>query len=206
MSKKRNDYFVMMNEQAECCAAASNLLEKIICSYSIEEVHRQRDEIHEIERKADDIHHEIITGLAAEFITPIDQEDILRLVQVTDDVTDALDEVVQNFYMFHVDRVTPEMVNMAVAVNRCVEAFREAVSELKSFKKPQHLRKLLSQVNLIESEADAIYTDAIYKLFADDKDNRTLISRKVIYDSLEACCDTCEDAADIIEQIVIKNT
>ena len=64
--------------------------------------------MHNIEHKADEIYHDILTRLSAEFITPIDQEDILRLVQIIDDVTDALDEVVLDCYMFHIDELPDE--------------------------------------------------------------------------------------------------
>jgi len=162
--------------------------------------------MHEIEHAADELHHDILTKLSSEFITPIDQDDILRLVQIIDDVTDALDEVVLEYYMFHID-VTPSYVpELSKIVDRCVKALHEAAKELKNFKKPATLRKLLVEVNSIESEADAIYIQAIHHLFGGEFTPQALIAHKEVYDSLENCCDLCEHAADVIEQIIIKNT
>lgn len=204
--KNRNDYFKLMEEQLEYSVQASELLEEILCNFSAKEVPAQREKIHSIEHRADEIHHDILAKLSAEFITPIDQEDILRLVQIIDDVTDALDEVVLEFYMFHIDKMPAHAPELSKIVNHCVKALYEAVKELKNFKKPEALRKLLVEVNTIESDADNIYVEAIHELFEKETESKVLISSKAIYESLENCCDLCERAADVIEQIIIKNT
>lgn len=204
--KNRNDYFKLMEEQLEYSVQASELLEEILCNFSAKDVPAQREKIHSIEHKADEIHHDILAKLSAEFITPIDQEDILRLVQIIDDVTDALDEVVLEFYMFHIDKMPVHAPELSKIVNHCVKALYEAVKELKNFKKPEALRKLLVEVNTIESDADNVYVEAIHELFAKETESKVLISSKAIYESLENCCDLCERAADVIEQIIIKNT
>lgn len=204
--KNKNDYFKLMEQQVEYCVQASELLEQILCNFSTQDLSSQREKIHEIEHKADEIHHDILRRLSAEFITPIDQEDILRLVQIIDDVTDALDEVVLEFYMFHIEKMPMNAPELSKIVNRCVKALYEAVKELKNFKKPEALRTLLVEVNTIESEADSMYVETIHTLFGNEVDSKVLISSKSIYESLENCCDLCERAADVIEQIIIKNT
>ncbi len=206
MAKNKNDYFALLENQVSFCVKASALLENIIETYSRETILTRKDEMHEIEHAADSIHHNIHTRLASEFITPIDQEDILHLVQNIDSITDALDEVVLSFYMYGVREIPEDTVTLAKTVNRCVLSLSKAVSELKSFKKPDALRKYLIEVNDIEGEADAVFFKAIHDLFKTCDDTKTLIGTKAIFESLEGCCDLCEHAADIIEQIIIKNT
>lgn len=206
MAKNKNDYFKLAEQQVEYCVQASDLLEEIVCSYSAATILQQKEKMHTIENTADELHHDILTRLSAEFITPIDQEDILRLVQIIDDVTDALDEVVLDFYMYHIDEVPAAAAELSKIVNRCVKALHLAVKELKNFKKPEALRRLLVDVNTIEGEADSAYVIAIHNLFAKDAEARVLLGNKAIYESLENCCDLCEHAADVIEQIIIKNT
>lgn len=206
MAKIKNDYFKLVEQQVECCVQASDLLANILKDYSPEKLNTQRAEMHKIEQQADEIHHDILTRLSAEFITPIDQEDIVRLVQIIDDVTDALDEVVLDFYMFHIDKAPADAPTLAKIVNRCVTALQEAVKELKNFKKPDTLRKLLVKVNSIEGEADNAFVEAIHNLFGTETESKVLIGSKAIYESLENCCDLCEHASDVIEQIIIKNT
>ncbi len=206
MAKIKNDYFELMSKQVEFCAQASKLLEEILSDFSPEKIACQKDKMHAIEQQADELHHEIHTRLLAEFITPIDQEDILHLVQLIDDITDLIDEVVLYFYMYNITELPRDAVKLAQVMSCCVEALHDAVSELSSFKKPENLRKLLVEVNSIESEADDVYVEAIHNLFATCDDTKKIIGVTAIYDCLENCCDSCEHAADIIEQVIIKNT
>lgn len=206
MAKMRNDYFELIKKQSSYCVEASDLLEEILCKYCPESINAYRSQMHKIEHTADDIHHEILKKLSTEFITPIDQEDILRLVQIIDDITDALDEVILDVYMYHIDVIPEKTAELSKIVNRCVKALYEAANELKNYRKPETLRALLVKVNDIEIEADLVYTDAIYRLFGSVTDSRTLLGAKAVYESLEHCCDLCEHAADVIEQVVIKNT
>lgn len=206
MAKKSNDYFKLIEEQTSYCVAASNLLEEILCKFNADSVNAYRDRMHALENQADGIHHDILTRLSTEFITPIDQEDILRLIQIIDDITDALDEVILEFYIYHIDKIPESAPELSKIVNRCVKALYEAAKELKNYKKPENLRKLLVKVNDIEGEADEVYVDAAYRLFATPADCRVLMGSKAVYESLENCCDLCEHAADVIEQVIIKNT
>ncbi len=206
MAKIKNDYFKLIEEQVSLLAEASDLLETIFSTYSVDTVVANKEKMHDIEHKADEIHHRINNSLASEFITPIDQEDILRLVQIIDDITDAVDEVVLYFYMYMIDEITPDAHILAKNLSRCIHALFEAAKELRNFKKPDTLRRLLVEVNSIESEADEAFTEAIHNLFKDTADVKRLIGNKAIYECLEDGCDLCEHAADVIEQIIIKNT
>ena len=206
MARKNNDYFELIQKQTAYCVDASNLLEDILCQFEAGSVGAYRIQMHEIENQADEVHHDILRRLSTEFITPIDQEDILRLVQIIDDITDALDEVILDVYMYHIDVIPERTVELSRVVNRCVKALHEAAAELKNFKKPEKLRQLLIKVNDIEIEADQIYTELIYSLFGSQVDGKALFGAKAVYEGLENCCDLCERAADVIEQVVIKNT
>lgn len=206
MAKKNNDYFKLIEQQTAYCLEASNLLEEILCKFHADSIGAYRTRMHEIEHAADKVHHDILNKLSTEFITPIDQEDILRLAQIMDDITDALDETVLDFYMYHIDAVPARAAELSRIVNRCVNALREAAGELKNFKKPAALRTLIVKVNDIEAEADGVYAEAIHELFGSSANGRLLLGAKAVYESLESCCDMCEHATDVIEQVIIKNT
>ncbi len=206
MARNRNDYFKLIEEQLSHSVHASELLGEILVNVTPENIQSYKEKMHVIEHQGDDIHHSILSRLSAEFITPIDQEDILHLVQLIDDITDALDEVVLELYMFDIHKIPDAAPMLGDKVDECVKALFSAGAELKNFKKPELLRQHLIEVNTHEGEADEIYTEAIHKLFVTETDVRVLLGARGIYDSLEACCDLCEHAADIIEQIIIKNT
>lgn len=206
MARVKNDYFKYMEEQAVASAEASKLLKEIIENFSVDNLSQQKVKMHEIEHKADKMEHEIIVKLSTEFITPIDQEDILRLVQLNEDITDIIDEIVQELYMYHITTAPRGAAELAKLVDDCVNALREAVTNLRNFKKPDTIRPILDRVSEIEEEADRVYGEAVHELFMNETDPRVLIGHKEIYGSLEACCDLCDHAADAIDQIIIKNT
>lgn len=206
MARVKNDYFKFMEEQAVCSVEASKMLKNIIENISPVDLPAQKDSMHEIERKADKIQHDIIVKLSTEFITPIDQEDILRLVQINEDLTDAIDEVVQDIYMYHVATTPMGAAELAGLVDECVVALGEAMGKLREFKKPDSLRTLLDKVSEIEEKADEVYAEAVHNLFMKETEAKILIGHKAVLDALEACCDLCDHASDIMDQIIIKNT
>ena len=217
---KKNDYFELLTRQTQVCVDAAALLETTLCNFDAAKESDAYDQMHVIEQNGDVLHHDILTKLSSEFITPIDQEDILRLVQIIDDVTDAIDEVTLDFYMYDVktlpigadefsklvSKCVGALYDIALITKRCVDAFYNAVSELKNFKKPEKLRNQIVEINHMESAADEVYSKAIRLLFTSETDAKTLIGHTKIFDRLEKCCDLCEHAADVMEQIIIKNT
>lgn len=206
MAKKTNEYFLLIEQQAAICVEAAALLENILTEYSAAGMAVRRVEMHAVERRADGICHDIRNRLSAAFITPIDQEDILHLAQLLDDVTDALDEVALECYMFRLAELPADAPAFAGLTHRCVGKLCEAAIELRNFRSSGRLRALLAEVNTLEEQADDAYATAIHDLFAEDAAPRTLIAGKAIFDCMEACCDLCGHAADVMDQIIIKNT
>ena len=206
MAKKTNEYFLLIEQQAAICVEAAALLENILMEYSAAGMAVRRVEMHAVERRADGICHDIRNRLSATFITPIDQEDILHLAQLLDDVTDALDEVALECYMFRLAELPAGAPAFAGLTRRCVGKLCEAAIELRNFRSSGRLRALLAEVNTLEEQADDAYATAIHDLFAEDAAPRTLIAGKAIFDCMEACCDLCGHAADVMDQIIIKNT
>lgn len=206
MAKKTNEYFLLIEQQAAICVEAAALLENILTEYSAAGMAVRRVEMHAVERRADGICHDIRNRLSAAFITPIDQEDILRLAQLLDDVTDALDEVALECYMFRLAELPAGAPAFAGLTRRCVGKLCEAAIELRNFRSSGRLRALLAEVNTLEEQADDAYATAIHDLFAEDAAPRTLIAGKAVFDCMEACCDLCGHAADVMDQIIIKNT
>lgn len=207
MAKVKNDYFELLRKQVEYSVKAAGLLEEILLHHSLDTISAQRERMHEVEHAADSIMHEIRVKLSAEFITPIDQEDILRLAQIIDDVTDALDDVVLRLYMYHIDVITEDAKQIVKIVHKCVRALYDAINELKNFKKPDgSLQNTIIKINDIENQADELSREAIHNLFASDTEPKLLIGNMNLYEALENCCDECEYAADVMEEIIMKNT
>lgn len=202
---KSTDYFALLGAQVSHCVRAAELLNDFFRDYRAGALAERRAAMHAIEHEADEVQHDILRRLASEFITPIEQEDITHLVQIIDDVTDALDNVLLECYMYHVDALPAGAAEFAARPLACVRTLQTAVGELRGFKKPARLRALLVEVNDMETEADAAYIEAVHGLFGAEHDVRRLLGGKAIFDSMESCCDLCEHAADVIDRIIMKN-
>ncbi len=203
---KKIDYFEIMARQAACSLEAAELLREILEDYQQAKLPAQREQMHHIEHRGDEIRHEAMKCLARDFITPIEQDDLLQLVQILDDVTDAIDEVAIELYMYNVEALPAETGHLATLMIQCVRALVAAVTEFRRFKKSSDLKRLLIEVNTMESRADHAYIEAVRALFVSEQNPKQAFGVKAIYDSLESCCDLCEHAADVMENVVMNNT
>lgn len=204
--KQKNDYFKMMEKQVSLSLKAANQLCDLLEGYQPEDADKYRIKLHKVEHDADEVRHEALNHLSREFITPIERDDILQLVQIIDDVTDAIEDVAINLYMYNVQALPPHTITMAALVKRCVTALEKAIGELHNFKRSETLRPLLVEVNDIESEADEAYLQAVRELFTTEQTPMMRYGLKAVYDALEDCCDLCERAADVIENVAMKNS
>ena len=164
MAKNKNDYFKLIEEQGFFCVQASALLSEILCNHTATSIPAQRNKIHEIEIAAKGLRLDILNRLSAELITPIDQEDILHLLQIIDDIIEALDKAILGFDMFNITYTPTFAPSISKKVDACIKALYEAIKELKNFKKPTVLLKSLDYVNNLISEAYTIYVEAIRHL------------------------------------------
>ncbi|MDD2648640.1 MAG: DUF47 family protein [Eubacteriales bacterium] len=202
----KTDYFDIMLRQAGCARTAAEMLVKIFNDFNPEKAREYRDNMHELEHSADGIRHEALKALSRDFITPIERDDLTRLIAILDDVIDELDEVAIELYMFCTKKLTKDALVLAGLVERCVKALESAVREFRSFKKSQTLRPLIIEVNTVESEADEAYIEAMRRLFESGEDVMQVYGLKAIYQRLENCCDLCEHVADVMESTVMDNT
>lgn len=204
--KQKNDYFKMMEKQMELSLKSAVLLNEMLSNYDPQKTDEYRISMHALEHEADEVRHEAINRLSREFITPIERDDILLLVQKIDDVTDAIEDVAIDLHMYNIQVLPAHALSMSVLIKRCVTALEKAIRELHNFKRSSTLKPLLVEVNDVESEADDAYLQAVRSLFTTEQMPLSCYAAKAIYDAMESCCDLCEEAADVIENVVMKNT
>jgi predicted phosphate transport protein (TIGR00153 family) len=161
-------------------------------------------EIEDMEHVNDDYTHTIFTELGKNFITPFDREDIHYLATALDDIADYIYASAKkiNFY-----RVNPndmgftKMVDLIALGCRQVEV---AVKELRNMKNMRLITDALVSINSIENQADDIFDMSIERLFATEPDAKEVIKKREIYQVMEIVTDKCEDAANVIESIIVK--
>ncbi len=169
-----------------------------------EDLQRRVYNIESAEKRADKITRSAIDLLHKTFITPIEREDIHRLITNMDDILDLIEDAAQSFLMYDIRAVTPEAQRLAELCVACAEKVQAAVGLLH---KPDGLSQVLAlceDIDRLESEADHVMRSAMAKLFRDEPDVRQLIKLRAIYELMESVTDRGEDVANIIEGIVIE--
>ena len=197
-------FFDLFKEHAEQIVLAARELRGLM--HGFEDLQHRVYNIESIEKRADKITHAGIDLLHKTFITPIDRDDIHRLLTRMDDIIDVIEDAAQSFLMYDIRSVTPEAVRLAEVCLACAEKVRAAVACLEKKIDLPALMAICNDIDRLESEADHIMRDAMAKLFRDEPDVRQLIKFRAIYELMEAVTDRCEDVANIIEGIAIENS
>ena len=155
-----------------------------------------------IEHEADVLTHDVITRLNKSFVTPFDREDIHELASRLDDVVDLIDGTARRAVMFRVTTVREPARQLADVIVRAADSLEKAVVAIK---KPKIVIERGQEVKTLEEEGDAIYHAAVGKLFDGGEDPIEIMRWKELYDTLERTLDQCEDVANVLESIVLKN-
>ena len=159
-----------------------------------------------IENEADELTHHSIKTLHETFVTPLDRQDILRLIVGLDDILDTTEAVASLLNLYHPRKSLPESTLLADLLVQGTEKVAVMVGLLRQLNKASdRLLGLAVELNQLENEADRAYQQAIVRLFQEEDDPKELIKWKDILEYIEAATDRCEDVGDIIEGIVLEN-
>jgi uncharacterized protein len=197
-------FFDLFNEHAELVAQGSRELAALLTKG--DDVQRRAYNIETIEKRADKITQTTIELLHKTFITPLDRDDIHKLITKMDDILDLVEDTSQSIFLYDVQVITAEARRLADICVACGEKVQQAVGLLANMDDAQAIMKVCDDIDRLESEADHVMRDAMAKLFRDEPDVRQLIKLRTVYELLEGVTDTCEDVANIIEGIVLENS
>ena len=160
-------------------------------------------EVTVLEHRGDEVIHEIFTRLNQTFITPIDPEDIHNISTSLDNVLDGIEDTTHRLVSYRIDPIPANMATLAEIVASCSKELKSAFEALE---KNGPILSHCIEINRLENEADRIGRSAVADLFNKEKDPITLIKLKEVYDFFEATIDSCEDVADVLQNVVVKNS
>jgi hypothetical protein len=198
---KDEKFFVMFKEMTVTIIEGAQLLKDMMDRFENPALSQKM--IKDVEHKADQLTHDIIKKLNKSFVTPLDREDIYALSAALDDILDLIDASAQRIVMYNVENTTPEAKELAFLILKSCQTIDKAVALLGGKHEP--IAEYCVEVNALENEADRVCREAISRLFDEEKDPIQLIKWKEIYETLERATDKCEDAANILESVVVKN-
>ncbi len=204
--KKGNDYFELLSELVDYSCAEAELLHETLSNFDAAELESKKDEMHEIERTADTKEHEMMDKLVKEFITPIDRGDIIELAHRIDDITDAVEDILVKIYMYNIKSMKQEAIEFSNIILKSCKELKSLMNEFHNFKKSQSILKLIININGLEEDGDKLYTTIIRNLYINSKDPVELMTWKDIFEYFERCCDACEDGANVVESVIMKNS
>ena len=161
------------------------------------------EKIHTLENRADEVAHNIFVLLNQTFITPIDPEDIYSLASHLDDVMDAIEDGAYRLAAYEVGEVPPVVVEVCQYIVLCTRSLTAAFSALHA---DQKLIEHCIEINRIEDVVDNLVRKAVQDLFATETNAVRIIKLKEIYEYLEQTTDFCEDVANALESVVVKNS
>lgn len=156
------------------------------------------------EHKNDDLTHKIFVELGQNFITPFDREDIHYLATSLDDVADFIYASSKKMVNYQVRNIDNYMREMVVVIQNAIIALDKALHELRNMKNLRAITEACVLINSLENQADDLLDNAIINLFASGTDAMEVVKLKDIYQDMEIITDKCEDAANVIESIIIK--
>jgi len=203
---REGKFFEYFDAHASRMAEASNELTLLLSEYAdVPGRVLHVDRINALEHEADRITHDTATLLHTIFVTPLDRDDIHRLISRMDDVLDLIQDVAESLQLYDVRMVTTYAVELAQLLREGCENLQSAIAKLDNMRNAPEIRKLCREVDIMESRADRVMRNAISTLFREESDIRQVIKLKAIYELLELATDRCQDVADILESVILQN-
>lgn len=203
---KDSFYFDSFEQSAQYALKACVMLDELMHGFEPNTLEAQIGSMHEIEQAADTVRHNLVDTLVTAFLTPIDREDITLLSAKLDDVTDEIESVLHRMYYDNVLEMRPEALEMVDLLRKSCKTMAELVDKMRHFKKVKKLRELVFEINHIEQEADALFVKAMRTLHTTCTDPMQVFAWHEVFSQLETCIDACEEVADVVDNIIMKNS
>jgi predicted phosphate transport protein (TIGR00153 family) len=197
-------FYSLFEEVAAGVTNMGRLLKSVVSEPDVDKRAALVSQVEEQEHVNDDLTHKVFTELGRNFITPFDREDIHYLASALDDICDYIYSTAKkiNFY-----KVNPNDTGIQKLADLIVEGTIQiglAVSELRNMRDMRKITDALVKINSIENQADDVFDMSIDRLFEIEPDAKEVIKKREIYQVMETVTDKCEDAANVIETIIIK--
>jgi len=160
--------------------------------------------LEDLEHKNDEVTHQIFIELGRNFITPFDREDIHYLATSLDDIADYIWGAAKRIVNYNMVDIDASTKGFATVIHNSINELNKGIKELRGMKNMRAITEACVRINSFENEADDLLDSSMVALFGTEKDPIEVIKKKDLYQMLEIVTDKCEDAANVIESIIIK--
>lgn len=201
---KNRIFYDLFEQVAGNAAIMATKLKELVAEPDYDKRSAIINQIEDLEHTNDELTHNIFTELGRNFITPFDREDIHYLATSIDDIADTIYASAKKINFYKVNPNDIGIQKLAEIIQQSAEQVRIAVKELRNMKNLRLITEALVKVNSMENQADDIFDMSIERLFETEVDAKEVIKKREIYTVMEIATDKCEDAANVIESIIIK--
>jgi uncharacterized protein len=197
-------FYTLFEEVAGNVLKMGNTLKQVVSEPDFDRRASLISKVEDLEHVNDELTHRIFTELGRNFITPFDREDIHYLASALDDICDYIFASAKKINFYKVNPNDTGIQKLADLIDQGCEHIHNAVFELRDRRNMRQLTEALVKVNSIENQADDVFDMSIDRLFEIEQDAKEVIKKREIYQVMEIVTDKCEDAANVIESIIIK--
>lgn len=196
-------FFPLFDQACANMVETARVLEHSLKSDSVTRI-QSFETINHLEKQGDEITHAIMRETGNTFIVPFDREDIHALAIAIDDVVDYIYGTSKRLDLYKVHTITPAMIRLAEIITLSAIELQSAVKEMRSLRNVRKVKTHIHTINTLENEADRIMNDTIAAMFRNETDAMNLLKMKEVITFLENASDKCEEAAHVIDSVVIK--
>ena len=204
------NFFELFNQHGQHIAEGARSFLAMVQNYGdAAERERHANAVGASERAADKITAEVQRLLHRTFITPLDRDQIHKLINAMDDVLDLLQDSSEVMSLYDLQTLSEDVVRLSEISVRCCERVQHVLTllpKLKDAAVAESVLKNCEEIDQLESDADRVMRSAMSRLFREEPDTRQLIKLKAVYEHLESISDRCEDVANLVEGIVLENS
>lgn len=198
-------FFPLFEKATQNLVAIADTLVQMVNAADLNQRRLLIKEIERLEHVGDNITHEMFNELSANFITPFDREDMHELITSLDDIVDFIHGSAKRIELYKIETISPAIRKLSELIEKSAKELHTAITELSNKKNIHKIKEVCVRINSIENHADDVFDTAIAGLFENEKDPVTIIKVKEILAVLETATDKCEDAANVLETILVKH-
>jgi len=200
---KEEDFFLLFERGSEAALKAARTLQVVVANF--DRLDLAVEDIAQIEREGDTVVHDVLSRLHSTFVTPVlfDREDLYRIAERMDDVTDLVKGAIDRMKTFRVDEPTETIVRQAQLLSSAVDVLHDTMHNLEKLEPGRG--DYCARINTFENEADILLKTALGELLNSGEDPTYILKWKEIYETVENAIDAAEDTANLVEAVIVKN-
>ncbi|MFN5295623.1 MAG: DUF47 domain-containing protein, partial [Flavobacteriales bacterium] len=196
-------FYPLFDQACNNMVETARTLEHALKADSVKRI-QSFETINLLEKQGDEITHAIMRETGNTFIVPFDREDIHALAIAIDDVVDYINGTSKRLDLYKVHQISPAMVRLAEIITLSAIELQSAIREMRSLRNVRKVKAHLHTINTLENEADIIMNTTIADLFKNETDAMVILKTKEVITFLENATDKCEEAAHVIDSVIIK--